>query len=134
MKSTSLLRPVIALSLMLFGAVANAQTPAPSQAPPKLERIEEGSDTPITVTSKPAGDAKINEQRDAQGKVTEVKVTSGGSTYYLKPNGPNGSSLPGDATSGASRGPQWKVMEFDLGGKKKKPPAEDAAEDTPPAK
>ncbi len=89
------------------------------------------TEAPITVT--PQGDkaTKIEERRE-QGRVTEVKVTSGSSTYYLKPNTPVGNSAPGDVTGSANRGPQWKVLEFDFGNTKKKPQdQEDAATPAP---
>ena len=128
MMRTSILRPLLVLSLAALMATAGAQQP-----PPKLERIEE-PESSITVTpQKPDSERKVTEKRE-QGRVTEIKVKSGKSTYYLKPNSAAGSSLPGDATS-AARTPQWKVMEFDLGSKKKKQKPEEAAESapTPPA-
>lgn len=96
---------VAAVTPLLAGA---QQTP--SSEPPKLEKLEEGEAPAITIR-KPDGEKKITEKRK-QGKVTEVKVQSGGSTYYVKPNEPAGSALPGDAESNASRAPQWQVLEF----------------------
>jgi len=124
MTRTSLLWPALLLAL---GANAFAQT-TPSQAPPKLEKIEEVADDPITVTAKPAPERQITERRDNSGNVVEATVKSGPSTYTLKPTHPVGSALPGDAMSGAARGPQWTVMTF--GGKKKKNPDDEAAADT----
>ncbi|WP_317202642.1 DUF2782 domain-containing protein [Janthinobacterium sp.] len=131
---TSPIRNLLALSLLALSAAVGAQTP--SSAPPKMERIDESGDAPITVTAKPANQKKITEKRE-QGKVTEVKVTSGKSTYYVKPNTPAGSAQPGDLAGSANRGPQWKVMEFDLGRKKasaKELEAADPAPAPPPAK
>jgi hypothetical protein len=128
MMRTSIFRQFLALSLLALSAAAGAQTP--SSAPPKLEKLDESGDAPITVTA-PANEKKITEKRE-QGKVTEVKVTTGKSTYYVKPNTPAGSAVPGDLTGSANRGPQWKVMEFDLGKKKKDPKEQEAADDTPP--
>lgn len=139
MMPISKLWPVCALLLLGQSALVNAQTAqtaqtasptvAPSAAPPKLEQIEDGSDAPITapitITAKPAPKTQVSEHRE-QGQVTEVKVTSGGSTYYLKPN------APGDTTSSTNRGPQWRIMEFDLGSKKKKQANEEVPEDTAP--
>jgi hypothetical protein len=133
MMPTSKLWPVCALILLGQSALASAQTASPtvspSAAPPQLEQIEEGSDTPITapitINSKPAPKTQVSEHRE-QGNVTEVKVTSGGSTYYLKPNSPT------DTTSSSNRGPQWRIMEFDLGSKKKKQSNEEVPEDTAP--
>jgi hypothetical protein len=129
MMRTSILRHFLALSLLALSAAAAAQTP--SAAPPKLEKLDESGDAPITVTGKPGSEKKIVEKRE-QGKVTEVKVTSGKSTYYVKPNTPAGSAQPGDVTGSANRGPQWKVMEFDLGKKKKSEKEQEAADNAPP--
>jgi hypothetical protein len=124
MTRTSLLWP--ALFLML-SANAFAQS-TPSQAPPKLEKLEEVTDDPITVTAKPAPERQITERRDNSGKVVEATVKSGPSTYSLRPTHPAGTALPGDVMSGAARGPHWTVMEF--GGRKKKNPEDEAATDT----
>ena len=126
MMRTFPLRQVLVLALLVHAALAGAQTP-----PPKLEKIEDAGDPSITVTAKPDSERKITEKRE-QGRVTEVKVTGGGSTYYLKPNTPAGSAVPGDAVGSANRGPQWQVMEFDLGKKKKTPGEQEAADDVPP--
>jgi len=136
MTRISTLWPALLLTLSAHTAFAQS---TPSQAPPKLERIEEIADDPITVTAKPAPESKITEKRDNSGNVTEATVKSGPSTYTLKPNRPPGTSLPGDITSGNPRGPQWTVMEFDIGKKKKKTTAdEDSAPDNtvppPPVK
>lgn len=124
MTRTLLLWPALLLAL---GANAYAQS-TPSQAPPKLEKLEEVADDPVTVTSKQAPERQITERRDNSGKVVEATVKSGPSTYTLRPTQPVGSSLPGDAMAGTPRGPQWTVMTF--GGKKTKPTEDDAAADT----
>jgi hypothetical protein len=125
MTRTSTLWPALFLSLCAQAALAQA----PSAAPPKLEKLEEIADDPITVTAKPAPERQITEKREG-GRVTEAKVKSGKSTYTVKPNTPAGSALPGDAVGSANRGPQWTVMEFDLGKKKKKTTEEDGSPDT----
>jgi hypothetical protein len=131
MMRTSLFRPLLVLSLSALTAAAGAQTPPPS-TPPKLERLEEVPDAPITVTPKSESEKSVTEKRE-QGRVTEIKVKSGKSTYYLKPNNPTGTVMPGDAMSGtATRGAQWRVTEFDIGGKKKKTKEEEAADNAPP--
>lgn len=108
---------------------AAAQQPGKVDAPPpRLEKLEEGEAPGLTV--RPGSERQITEKRQ-QGKVTEVKVTSGGSTYYLKPNTPAGSAVPGDAQSDISRPAQWHVMEFDLN--RPKDPKEAAAAPTPVA-
>ena len=133
MMRTSTFRQVLVLSLMVLAASVSAQTtnPLPSPAPPQMEQLEEMTEAPATVIP-PKGDTdtKITEKRE-QGRVTEVKVTSGGSTYYVKPNAPAGSSVPGDITGSANRGPQWKVMEFDLGSSKKQSKDPEAGDNVP---
>lgn len=124
MKPISSLWP--ALALLLFAASAGAQT----TTPPKLDPIEDAGDSAVNIAAKPSNEAKVSEHRE-QGVVKEIKVTSGPSTYYIHPNQPSGTSLPGDATSStATHGPQWKVLEF--GGPKKKQLPEEDASDVPP--
>ncbi len=132
MTRTSILVPALLLTLGAHTAFAQS---TPSQAPPKLEKIEEVADDAITVTAKPTPEHKITEKRDNSGQVVEATVKSGPSTYTLKPNRPAGTALPGDAMGSANRGPQWTVMEFDIGKKKKKTTEEDGSTDTtaPPA-
>jgi hypothetical protein len=106
-----------------------AQQPqtAPNQAPPKLERVEPGSDVPAsTIPSRTR--TQIKETRDG-GQVTEVEVNSSGSHYYMKPNNPAGNAQPGTVTGERVRAPQWKVGEFDLSGKRKA--ASDSTAPTP---
>jgi hypothetical protein len=132
---TIMLRPIsrsalLALSLASLAGMAAAQQsgtpagtrPVPSEAPPKLERIEPGSDVPAT-TIPPKRGTTITETRDG-GQVTEVEVTAGGSHYYMKPN-----AQPGNAQTNSIRAPQWKVGEFDLSGKRKA--TNDSATPTP---
>jgi hypothetical protein len=126
MTRISTLWPALLLTLGAHGAFAQS---TPSQAPPKLEKIEEIADDPITVTAKPGQESKITEKRDNSGNVTEATVKSGPSTYTLKPNRPAGTALPGDIMSGNNRGPQWTVMEFDIGKKKKTTQDEDGSPD-----
>ncbi len=129
MLRTSTVWKVTFLCLLAHASSAFAQQAA-SSAPPKLERIEEGSDTPITVTAKPKADKKLTEKKE-QGKVTEVQVQSGKSHYIMKPNTPAGAALPGDGLSAKVRAPQWQVLEFDIGKKKQKEKEEEAAASVP---
>lgn len=82
--------------------------------PPKLEQLEEGESPAVTIR-KPSQERKVTEKRAPGGKVTEVKVTSGKNTYYVKPNDPAGSAVAGDMQTNEARPAQWEVMEFDLG-------------------
>lgn len=108
----ALLGLTLATSAGLAAAQTSAQSAPPSPAPPKLDRIEPGSDVPAT-TIPPKRGTEIKETRNG-GQVTEVEVTAGGSHYYMKPN-----AQPGNAQTNSIRAPQWKVGEFDLSGKRK---------------
>jgi hypothetical protein len=134
--------PIVSLSaaaLLTPLLVAAQQPQPPSDAPPKLEMLQEGEPPSIKI-GKPEGEHKITETR-GDGQVKEIKVESGISTYYLKPNEQVGNALPGDTQSTTNRGAQWKVMEFDLGGKTKNSdgtnpatPSDGSAPATPPQK
>jgi hypothetical protein len=118
---TSKVLVILSLSAaaMLAPFLARAQQPqAQSDTPQKLEKLEEGEPPSIKV-GRPEDKRKITEKRDETG-VREVKVQTGTSTYYVKPNQQVGNALPGDAQSLHNHGAEWKVMEFDLGSKGKK--------------
>lgn len=113
---------------------ASAQQPSTNAPPPpQLEPLQEGESPAITIR-KPEERATIEEKRAPGGKVTETKVTTGGSTYYVKPNEPAGSALPGDTQSNTVRAAQWEVLQFDLGPTKEavQDAAAQATEGTPP--
>lgn len=117
---------ILLLGMLAHASFAQAQQ-TPSSAPPQLDRLEEGAQAPITVTPQQRGPAKITEKREG-GRVTEVEVKTGKSSYTMKANRPDAIAQPGDASSGALRPPQWKVLEFDLFKKKQAERAEaDAA-------
>jgi hypothetical protein len=135
MKRTSTFWQVLVLSLMASAASVHAQTttplPSPAPAPPQMEQLEERTEAPpVGFTPRADSQPTITEKRE-QGRVTEVKVTSSGSTYYLRPNTPAGSSLPGDMTGSANRGPQWTLFEFDIGSTKKQPNEPEATNTAP---
>lgn len=98
--------------------------------PPKLEKLEEG-EPPSLKIGKPAPQQKVTETRDDNG-VKEVKVQTGVSTYYVKPDQEVGNSLPGDVQSVHNHGAEWKVFEFDLGSKGKKSEKSDDSNVAPP--
>lgn len=110
---------VLALAALptLGFAADNTSTNSPSSAPPTMEKLDEGLDSGVTIR-KPDNPRKITEKK-ANGKVTEINVKNGKSEYVLKPNDPAGATTRGEVQSNAVRGAQWKVMEFDLGEKKK---------------
>ena len=109
---------ILLLGMLASASLVQAQQ-APSSAPPKLERIEKDSETPITVTPQQRSGARINEKREG-GRVTEVQVTTGGSSYTMQGAAPGSVAQTGDATGSTLRPPQWKVMEFDLFKRKQK--------------
>ncbi|CAN5152489.1 hypothetical protein BH11PSE11_BH11PSE11_32350 [soil metagenome] len=118
--SAAICRGIFCIATLAAISAQAQQTPA--NAPPKLEKLDEGEAPAITIRN-PDASKKVTEKRQ-QGKVTEVKVQSGKSTYYAKPNQPAGSALPGDAQSNTNRAAQWQVMEFGKGkeGKEAAPP------------
>lgn len=120
-KAAALAAITAAFSLAAPLAMAQAAPAAVAPPPPELQTLDEGE--PPAVTIKKPGDGqgsgnKIEERRD-HGQTKEIKVQSGPSTYYLKPKEQLGSSTPGDVQSGPPTGAQWKIKEFDWGGKKK---------------
>ncbi|HEX8788635.1 MAG TPA: hypothetical protein VF793_20795 [Telluria sp.] len=112
---------LIALALAAQSGLAMAQQsaaqPTPSQAPPKLQNVEPGSDIPATNIPPKRG-TQIEERRSDSGEVTQVDVTAGGSHYTMKPNNPPGNAVPGSVTGNQVRGVQWTVGTFDLSGKR----------------
>lgn len=116
---------LVPLCLLAVGALANAQqaqnqqAQPPSEKPPRLERIEPGSDVPAT-TIPPRGGTQIKERKEG-GRVTEVEVQAGPSHYTMRPNTPAGTAQVGTQEAGptAVRAPQWQVLEFDLNRKRK---------------
>jgi hypothetical protein len=118
MSRTTSVWKTLLLGMLAQAGLAQAQQ-APSTPPPKMERIEEGSDTPVTITPQNRSRTNVTEKRDG-GRVTEVEVKSGKSTYTMKANPASAVAQPGDSASGTLRPPQWKVFEFDLFRKQQK--------------
>jgi hypothetical protein len=92
-----------------------AQQAAADAPPSRLEKLED-SEVPI-ITVEPADRPRSTtvETRAPGGRVTEVQVTSGNSTYYLRPNNQYGTSMSGEGESNSFRAPQWQIMTFDRG-------------------
>jgi hypothetical protein len=86
---------------------------AEAPPPPQLERLEEGAAPAVTIPGGGQPERSITEKRE-QGRVTEVEVRTGRSTYVVKPLSPAGSALPGDTQANTNRAAQFKVKEFDL--------------------
>ena len=111
--------PHLLSALFLFSAAAMpvlAQQPgarADAPPPPRLERLEEGEAPAVTIPGGGQPERSITERRE-QGRVTEVEVRTGRSTYVVKPLSPAGSALPGDTQANTNRAAQFKVKEFDL--------------------
>ena len=113
-------------------AAAQNQRAVPSDAPPKLERLEEGPPPkPGISVGKPKTEKSTTEKRDATGAIIGTEVKTGGSTYYVRPNTQPGNAQPGDLQSSGNRAAQFKIKEFDLGRKKGPNPA-DATEPLEP--
>ena len=79
--------------------------------PPKLEKLEEVTEADIKVLKPKTENLKMKERKEG-GVTKEVEVTSGKSTYVVKPNPAPTGTREGDAVRPA----MWKVKEF--GGKK----------------
>jgi hypothetical protein len=129
LRSPTLCKLLSVLLLATAGGALAQQKPA--ETPPKLEVIEEGSDTPIVVTPPTTGGAKITEKKDG-GRTTEVKVKTGKSAYAMKGAHPSAVNERGNATGSTLGTPQWQVLEFDLARKKKTDKEAVEAADAPP--
>lgn len=75
-----------------------------------MERLEEGEAPAVTIRQ-PDTKKKITEKK-SQGKVSEVKVQTGRTTYYAHPNDPAGSAMRGDTQSESNRPVQFQIGEF----------------------
>lgn len=136
MRAPNVTALLLASSLALAAGSAAAQSSVPSDAPPKLETVQDG-DTPITVTPRTTRENGTTAIKREGGQIREETVHSGGSTYTVKPANQNSTQLRGDAGGPQVRGAQWTVMEFDLNKKQKQRSADAAAaaenaEDTAP--
>lgn len=102
-------------------AAAQTRPTVPSDAPPTLERLEEGEDPSVTLRKsdrRPDTESGPAVTRDPSGAVTETRVQTGVSTYYVRPNNSPGNAQPGDLQSSGNRAAQFKIKEFDLGVRK----------------
>jgi hypothetical protein len=117
--------PFLLLSVVSLAnsAFAQNQPAAPSQTPPTLERLEEGQQPGVTIRQQ-EGNKGTADTRDPSGAVTETKVKTGSSTYYVRPNRPAGSAQAGDLQSSGNRAAQFQVKQFDLGRKKEHKPGD----------
>lgn len=127
------LLPIAAWLAAVLALPAWAQQPPPNEAPPKTEILDE-SEQPVTIRKPETAEREITERRD-RGQLKEVKVKSGGSTYYLKPKG-SAAAPPDDAHGGEISVPMWTVKEFDIGQKQEaeKKPVQEPVLPPAPAK
>ncbi|MBC3935128.1 MULTISPECIES: hypothetical protein [Undibacterium] len=112
---------------------ALAQTPAKAEVPPppKMEKLEEGPTEKSLSVGKPEQKNKVVEKKNNAGKVTEVEVKSGKSSYTLKADPQAGNAQPGTVQGQGNRAAQWKLLEF--GGKKEVKEAPEPLPVLPPA-
>ncbi len=128
---------IASVSIAAFAAalpVLAQQRPSSGDAPPppRLEKLEEGEAPAVTIRP-PSGKSTITEKRAPGGKRTEVKVTTGNSTYRVQPGDQPGTALVGDGQSIVAKPAQWEVMTFDLNRGKQIPQEAAAATAPPPA-
>jgi len=123
---------VLAATALAMPVLTCAQAPADDVAntppPPQTMKLEEGEAPEVTITQPGSGEQKITQQRQ-QGKVTEVKVQTGRTTYYVKPNDTPG-AMRGDAQSDNASPAQFQIGEFGL---PKQQEAEEGAQTLQPA-
>lgn len=122
----------ISAAILVVPTVVSAQSNVPSSAgappPPQTMTLEEGQAPAVTINP-PDTQKKITEKK-SQGRVTEVKVQTGRTTYYAHPNELPG-SMSGDAQSAGSIPVQFEVGRF--GPPYDHPPASAPAETLAPA-
>jgi hypothetical protein len=121
----------LAASVTPLFASSQQQPNRPNDAPPQMEKLEEGEPPAVTNPGREPRNS-ITETRD-RGAVTSIRVESGNSTYYIKPQSSVGSALPGDAQSPTSRPAQWQILQFESGHKNEAPHGDAAAVPAPPA-
>jgi hypothetical protein len=121
----------LAASITPLFASGQQQPPRPGDAPPQMEKLEEGEPPAATIPAREPHNS-ITETRE-RGAVTSIRVESGNSTYFIKPPSPVGSALPGDVQSPTSRPAQWQILQFETGHKNEAPRGDAAAVPAPPA-
>ncbi len=113
--STTLIskRLAVCISGLVLAAplLASAQSKKEAPPPPQLEKLEEVGESELKLAKPETKNVKTVERKEG-GKVTEVQVRSGPSTYTVKEN----KAPKGTQAGEANRAAQWTVMEF--GGKK----------------
>lgn len=118
---------IAALSTFLAAA---AQEPA-RDAPEQIERLEDDGHGTITVRPQQEG-ATVLEKRAYGGRLQEIRVTSGNSTYFIRPQGPLTSFAPPEPTGSANRAVQWEILQFEWGSTPRQDGAGAATVSVPP--
>ncbi|MDR1311607.1 MAG: DUF2782 domain-containing protein [Burkholderiaceae bacterium] len=122
MRTLAGFRLALFFSSMMLVSLSFAQ----EEKPEHLELLDEVDQPTITIR-KPDVSEEITERRE-DGTVREVKVQTGGSTYYLYPNRQLGSGIQGDTASSVVRPSLWRVHEFDVVSNKPSPEPDDDAD------
>lgn len=103
------------ISIVLLGMALAPLAPLSAQPAPPASAAHAGvgEAPPIIIRQQKDGANTITE-RVVRGRVTEIRVDRGANAYFLEPNNPPGSALPGDAEAPVIRAPQWRLFEFDM--------------------
>jgi hypothetical protein len=105
---------LVTLSAAILAApIASAQSnvpPAPSAPPPPQTMTLDEGQAPAVTINPPDTQKKITEKK-SQGRVTEVKVQTGRTTYYAHPIDAPG-AMSGDAQSPISQPVQFEIGRF----------------------
>lgn len=121
------------LSACLFGCLmAGAFVPAAlaqERRPAGLQPIEEVDERPVPSGAAQAPRNTEGETRLPGGRVTEIEVNRGTSTYYLRPQ-----TAAGGVQRDSGRTVQWNVFNFDLPARRseRSTAAPDSAAPVPP--
>lgn len=137
MRTSTILTAIIlatAVTAPLAAMAQQARQPerATAPPPPQMERLEEGEAPAVNIPGGGRSEKSITEKRE-QGRVTEVEVKSGRSTYVVRPLNVPGSAVPGDTESPKNRAAQFRVKEFDLNRPEDLKPLPERAAEVPPA-
>lgn len=89
-----------------LGVFAQSKKDVPPPPPP-LEKLEEVGESELKLAKPESKNLKMQERKE-EGKVTEVRVSSGGSNYTVKEN----KAAKGTREGEANRAAQWTILEF----------------------
>lgn len=119
---------IFAAPVAVHAQSEQADPRASTPPPPQTMTLEEGEAPAVTITP-PNTEKKITEKK-SQGRVTEVKVQTGRTTYYAYPNDTPG-AMRGDVQSSTSRPVQFEIGRF--GPPYEHPPAAEPVDALAPA-